>query len=109
MGVLIGVEYIGDPELTDREDPPIGRMRASQLIGDTLEGLALAAAVDGLAHERPRQAKVRLICPDLVRIAAREAGNAKRIVKAEALIAYSGEVDRLFRRNVTGDSGEVAL
>src|ERR1700733_9535438 len=70
MCVLVVVEDIDDAELTHGEHPPVGVPGTAELIGNRIDGLLFPALVDGLAHNRARQPKVRVVCADLIGFSA---------------------------------------
>src|ERR1700679_3897237 len=76
MRVLVVVEDIDDAELTHGEHPSVGAPEAAELIGNRIDGFLFTALVDGLAHKRTRQPRVRMVRTDLIGFSAGKAGNA---------------------------------
>src|ERR1035437_2294055 len=88
MGVFVSIEDIDHAEFSDREYQAVRGLRSGELVEPSVDFLDLATEVDGLAQERPVQARVGIIRTDLVRLAARESRNAYRSAQSKALIEF---------------------
>ncbi len=89
VGVAIGVEDVSHAEFADADHHPVGAVRAAQLIGSRVGGLRRPAEIHDLAHEQAGHAQVGLVATDLVRLAAREAGDTQRAIESLALIDFA--------------------
>src|ERR1700722_20347959 len=86
MCVLVVVEDIDDAELTHGEHPPVGVPRTAELIANRFDGFLFTALVNGLAHKRTRQPKVRVVRADFIGFSAGKGGNAPGVVETKTLI-----------------------
>ena len=89
--------------LTGRKDEAVRRLRAGELVRVGLDFLALAAEIDGLAHEIALEARVRRCGAELVGFAVGIPGEAVRIADAEALVDL--RVDPQFRASPQTKTG----
>ena len=95
MGIFDGVEYVGNAELADREDQPVGRLLAGELIDVGIHLLGGAAEVDGLADEGTGHPHIGIVAADLVGFAARKSREAEGVAEPEALVDL--RIDPQFR------------
>ena len=88
VGIFVGVENIDDAEFADRDDQPVGGLRAAELIGTGFDFLGVAAEIDGLADERALHAQIWHWSADLIGLAAGKPGGAHRAAQAKTLIDF---------------------
>ena len=93
MRIAVGVENIGRRELAGGDDEIVRLPRAGDLVRAVFDFLLRPAQADGKAAESALGLVIRLAPADLVRLAAREAGDTERIAEPEALIDLGIEVE----------------
>src|SRR3984893_11750889 len=86
VGIVEGVENVGDAELANGNHQPVGSLRSRKLVDAGLHFLCLATKVDCLPHKHPRDARIRYRETDLVSFTAGEARDAERAAETESLV-----------------------
>src|SRR5450759_3601054 len=88
MRVSIGIEYIGNGELANRQDDVVGRLGASQLVGRRRDGLLFSSQIDDLPVKQSWQPKIGRIRTYLVGFATWISAHTEGIAQAEPLIDF---------------------
>lgn len=84
--MAVDIENVDDTQLAHRDDQSVGGLLRGELVGARVRLASHCAQIDGLSEKRTLQTKVRRLASDLVRLAAREAGEPEGIVQPETLV-----------------------
>src|SRR5215475_11737184 len=93
--IFVGVENIGDIELSNSNNQPVGGLLPGESIEVGVDVFAVASKIDRLPHEHALHASVGEGCAELVGFAARKTRRAERVAEPKALLDF--RVDPEFR------------
>jgi len=88
MCVGIGVEDVGDRELSGGQHEIVRRARVTELVRVRLDILRLSAEIECLSGKEALEPEIGNRLSDLVGLAARKSGDPHRVAKTESLIDF---------------------